>query len=168
MNRKSLFLTLLTAGMLIAGNLFITGCVKEGPAGKDGLNGADGADGADGLDGTATCMTCHSPDGIELAATQYELSKHMYGEAAFEEAGSTTCGPCHLSEAFKYVCLNNTPSTFTLNSTTNKYVNDYFVAPTAAYGEITCGTCHSSIHTTYGEGDLALTTVAPVAMSMPC
>lgn len=166
MNRKSLFLTLLTAGMLIAGNLFITGCVKEGPAGKDGLNGADGADGADGLDGTATCMTCHSPDGIELAATQYELSKHSYGEAAFEEAGSTTCGPCHLSEAFKYVCLNNTPSTFTLNSTTNKYVNDYFVAPTAAYGEITCGTCHSSLHTTYGEGDLALTTVAPVSMTM--
>ena len=163
MNRKSFLLTAITAVMLVAGNLFMTGCTKEGPAGKDGLNGANGADGADG---TATCIECHAPDGIELAATQFELSKHSYGEAAFEEAGSTTCGPCHLSEAFKYVCANNTPSTFTLNATTNKYVNDYFVAPTAAYGEITCSTCHSSLHTTYSTGDLALTTVAPVSMTM--
>lgn len=163
MNRKTLFLSAFTAGLLIAGNLFMSGCTKEGPAGKDGANGANGAN---GTDGTATCIECHAPDGIELAATQYELSKHKYGEAAFEEAGSTTCGPCHLSEAFKYVCLNNTPSTFTLNATTNKYVNDYFVAPDAAYGEITCSTCHSSIHTTYGPGDLALTTVAPVSMNM--
>ena len=141
MNRKSLFLTLFTAGLLIAGNVFMTGCTKEGPAGKDGVNGTAGADGADG---TATCIECHAPEVVEIAATQYELSKHSYGEAAFEEAGSTTCGPCHLSEAFKYVCVNNTPSTFTLNATTSKYVNDYFVAPTAAYGEISCGTCHSS------------------------
>ncbi|MFH1121178.1 MAG: hypothetical protein V1775_15270 [Bacteroidota bacterium] len=157
MKRKTLFLTLITAVLLVIGNVFMTGCTKEGPAGKDG---------ADGADGTASCITCHSPEGIEMAATQYELSKHSYGEAAFEEAGSTTCGPCHLSEAFKYVCTNNTPSTFTLNTTTNKYVNDYFVAPTAAYGEINCGTCHSSLHTTYADGDLALTTVAPVAMTM--
>jgi hypothetical protein len=172
MKRKKLLLTLFTACMLIASNVFITSCAKEGPAGKDGINGTNGtngtngANGADGADGTASCIECHSPAGIELAATQYELSKHSYGEAAFEEAGSTTCGPCHLSEAFKFVCANNTPSTFTLNTTTNKYVNDYFVAPTAAYGEITCGTCHSSIHTTYSTGDLALTTVAPVSMSM--
>jgi hypothetical protein len=163
MKRKTLFLTLITAGLFLGGNIFMTGCTKEGPAGKDGKDGANGADGADG---TASCITCHSPEGIELAAVQYQLSKHAYGEVAFEQAGSTTCGPCHLSEAFKYVCANNTPSTFTLNSTTNKYVNDYFVAPTAAYGEINCGTCHSSIHSTYGEGDLALTTVAPVSMNM--
>jgi hypothetical protein len=163
MKRKTLFLTLITAGLFLAGNVFMTGCTKEGPAGKDG---ADGTNGANGADGTASCITCHSPEGIELAAVQYQLSKHSYGEAAFEEAGSTTCGPCHLSEAFKYVCANNTPSTFTLNTSTNRYVNDFFVAPTAAYGEINCGTCHSSIHTTYGEGDLALTTVAPVSMNM--
>lgn len=166
MNRKTMLLTAVTALLLVAGNLFMTGCTKEGPAGKDGIDGANGANGADGQDGTASCITCHSPEGIELAATQYELSKHSYGEAAFEEAGSTTCGPCHLSEAFKYVCANNTPSTFTLNTATSKYVNDYYVAPDAAYGEITCSTCHSSLHTTYESGDLALTTVAPVSMSM--
>lgn len=161
MKRKT-FLFTLGLGLMMAGSL-LTGCTKEGPAGKDGV---DGVAGADGTDGTATCIECHSPEGIELAATQYELSKHMYGEAAFEEAGSTSCGPCHLSEAFKYVCANNTPATFTLNATTNKYVNDYFVAPDAAYGEITCSTCHSELHTTYAVGDLALTTVAPVSMTM--
>lgn len=163
--KKKSFITFLTTGLMVVGML-VAGCTKEGPAGKDGVNGVDGADGAAGADGTATCITCHSPEGIEIAATQYELSKHGYGEAAFEEAGSTTCGPCHLSEAFKYVCANNTPSTFTLNTTTSKYVNDYFVAPNAAYGEITCSTCHDAIHSTYTEGDMALTTVAPVALSM--
>ncbi len=166
MKRTSKMFTMMAAGLLIAGNLFIIGCTKEGPAGMAGLNGKDGKDGVDGTDGTATCMQCHSPEGIELAATQYQLSKHSYGEAAFEEAGSNTCGPCHLSESFKYVCANNVPATFSLNPSTNKYVNDYASSTASAYGEITCSTCHSSIHTTYGEGDLALTTVAPVPLTM--
>jgi hypothetical protein len=53
-----------------------------------------------------------------------------------------------------------------LNTTTNKYVNDYASIATATYGAISCGTCHSSIHSTYSAGDLALTTVAPVSMTM--
>lgn len=152
--------------LLCSVSLALVSCTKEGPAGKDGVNGQDGQDGLDGEDGTAGCIECHNPEQVGIIATQYQLSKHHYGEAAFEEAGNTTCGPCHESEAFKYVVENNIPSTFTLNTTTNKYVNDYQTVATAAYGEITCSTCHSAIHTTYSPGDLALTTVAPVSMSM--
>jgi hypothetical protein len=164
MKRKIALITF-ALGMMMAGH-FMTGCTKEGPAGKDGKDGIDGVDGAAGQDGTASCIECHSPDGIELAATQYQISKHSYGEAAFAEAGSHTCGVCHLSESFKYVVTNNTPATFTLNTTTGKYVNNYAAAPHAAYGEIGCSTCHNQIHSEYDEGDLALTTVAPVALNM--
>lgn len=144
----------------------LVSCTKEGPAGKDGANGADGADGMDGEDGTAGCIQCHSPESVDLIAVQYEFSKHYYGEAAFEESGNVGCSPCHTSEAFKYVVENNIPSTFTLNSTTGKYALDYRSVDTDAYGEINCATCHSSLHTTYTPGDLGLTTVAPVSMTM--
>jgi hypothetical protein len=171
--KKAMYLMLFAMGMLIAGSsLTLSSCTKEGPQGiagtngKDGTNGIDGTNGQDGVDGASTCTECHKVDGIELMATQFELSKHSYGEAAFEEAGNTSCTPCHASEAFKYVCENNIPSTFTLNTTTNKYVNDYATISSAAYGDITCGTCHSSLHTTYSAGDLALTTVLPVSMTM--
>lgn len=166
--KRKISLLIFAMGMLVAGSQ-LTSCTKEGPAGKDGINGTNGqngADGADGADGTASCIQCHTKDGIELVATQYELSKHSYGEAAFEEAGNTSCGPCHLSESFKYVVENNVPATFSLNASTGKYVNDYSVAADAAYGEITCSTCHNQIHSTYAEGDLALTTVAAVPLTM--
>jgi hypothetical protein len=154
-------------GLLIAASsITLTSCTKEGPQGIAGTNGTNGKDGTNGTDGTAGCVTCHKADGIELMATQFEFSKHSYGEAAFEESGNTGCTPCHASEAFKYVCENNVPSTFTLNTTTNKWVNDYATISSAAYGEITCSTCHSTLHTTYSAGDLALTTVAPVSMTM--
>jgi len=163
MKHKNLLLSAITVGLFVAANLFMASCTKEGPAGKDGLNGADGKDGADG---TAGCIECHAPDVVEIAATQFELSKHSWGEAAFEEAGNAGCGPCHLSEAFKYVVENNVSSEFTLNTSTNKYVNGYSASTSTAYGEITCSTCHSSLHSTYSTGDLALTTVAPVSMTM--
>lgn len=139
-------------------------CVKEGPM---GLTGAAGADGKDGKDANETCKICHSPTQVDLITTQFQLSKHNYGEAAFEEAGNTGCTPCHAGEAFKYVVKNSIPSTFVLNATTNRYENKYATDATAAYGEIGCSTCHSSIHATYGSSDLpSLTTVAPVAMTM--
>jgi len=139
-------------------------CVKEGPM---GLTGAAGADGKDGKDANETCKICHSPSQVDLITTQFQLSKHNYGEAAFEEAGNTGCTPCHAGEAFKYVVKNNIPSTFVLNATTNRYENKYATVAAAAYGEIGCSTCHSSIHATYGSSDLpSLTTVAPVAMTM--
>lgn len=163
-------------GLLIAGSsVMLTGCTKEGPqglAGKDGsngTNGTNGTNGADGKDGSTACAACHNPAGIELVSTQFQLSKHSYGEAAFNEAGIVSCTPCHASEAFKYVVTNNVPSTFTLNTTTGKYVNNYATIASAAIGEINCSTCHSKLHTTYTAGDLSrtsLTTVAPVAMTM--
>lgn len=138
-------------------------CVKEGPM---GLTGAAGADGKDGVDANETCKACHSATKVDLIATQFEFSKHSYGEAAFEESGNTGCTPCHAQEAFKYMVKNNVPATFTLNATTGKYVNDYATSSSAAYGEIGCSTCHSALHTTYGTADLAFTTVAPVPMTM--
>lgn len=141
-------------------------CVKEGPMGLTGPAGADGKDGKDGTDANQTCKMCHTAASVDLIATQFQFSKHEYGEAAFEEAGNTGCTPCHAQEAFKYVVANNVKSTFTKNATTGKWTNDYVTVSTAAYGEIGCSTCHSSLHTTYGSADIALTTVAPVSMTM--
>ncbi len=148
-------LKLLTA--LILAGFILASC--EGPRGLTGDSGQDG------IDANETCKACHNPTVVDAKATQYELSKHSYGEAAFEEAGSTSCGPCHESEAFKYVSKNNTPATFTLAS--GKYSNDYMVPIDKAYGEINCFTCHSSLHTTYEESDFfPLTTTAAVSMTM--
>lgn len=162
--KKLLFIFAIGAGLLI------TACTKEGPmgpTGPGGTNGTNGTNGKDGVDATITCGQCHNPAVVELAATQYQFAKHGYGEAAFDEAGNTGCTPCHTSDAFKYVCKNNIPSTFTLNTTTNKYVNNYATIASATLGEITCSTCHSSLHTTYGQGDFTpLTSIAPVAMTM--
>ena len=132
--------------------------------------GPEGLAGKDGQDANETCKICHSPSVVDAISVQYELAKHSYGEAAFEEAGSTTCGPCHLSEAFKYVVKNNTPVTFRDTATggrPSKYINEYYVAANAAYGEISCFTCHSSLHTTYDSTDFSpLTTTAAVPLSM--
>lgn len=142
-------------------------CVKEGPMGLTGPAGANGKDGTNGKDANETCKMCHNPTKVDLIATQYQFSKHEYGEAAFEEAGNTGCTPCHAQEAFKYVVKNNIPATFTLNAATGRYSNDYATIASAAYGEIGCSTCHSSIHATYGSSDIpSLTTVAPVPMTM--
>ncbi len=142
----------------------ITSCVKEGPM---GLTGAAGKDGTNGADANETCKMCHNPAKVDIISTQFQLSKHDYGEAAFEEAGNTSCAPCHSQEGFKYVVKSKVPSSFTLNSTTNKYVNDYASITSAAYGELKCATCHSSLHNTYTSSDLpSLTTVAPVSMTM--
>ncbi|NEW83332.1 MAG: hypothetical protein GZ094_13320 [Mariniphaga sp.] len=138
-------------------------CVKEGPM---GLTGGAGADGKDGKDANETCKICHTANNVDLIATQFEFSKHSYGEAAFEESGNTGCTPCHAQEAFKYVVKNKVPATFTLNATTGRWTNNYATVASDAYGEIGCSTCHSALHTTYGTADLAFTTVAPVPMTM--
>jgi len=140
-----------------------TSCTKEGPI---GLTGADGANGANGTDANQTCKLCHTSTKVDLISTQFEFSKHSYGEAAFTESGTVGCAPCHTQEGFKYMCANNVPSTFTLNATTGKYANDYNTSTSAAYGELGCSTCHSALHTTYGTADLAFTTVAAVPMTM--
>jgi len=136
----------------------------EGPMGPAG---ADGKDGLNGKDANETCKLCHNSTVVEAKATEFELSKHDFGEVAFEEAGNTGCTPCHVSEAFKYVCKNNVPSTFTLNTTTGKYSNDYATVASSAFGDITCSTCHSSLHTNYESTEfLPLTTTAAVPMTM--
>ena len=138
-------------------------CVKEGPM---GLTGSAGADGKDGKDANETCKICHTSTSVDKISTQFQFSKHEYGEAAFEEAGNTGCTPCHTQDAFLYMVKNKVPATFTLNTATGKYVNGYAAVPSSTLGEIGCSTCHSALHTTYGTADLAFTTVAPVPMTM--
>jgi hypothetical protein len=139
-------------------------CVKEGPM---GLQGEPGTDGTAGTDANETCKMCHKASSVDLIAAQYEFSKHSYGEAAFEEAGNTGCTPCHTQEAFKYVVKNNVPATFVADpAKPGKFMNSYATVSSAAYGEIGCSTCHSSLHTTYETSDLAFTTTAAVPMTM--
>jgi hypothetical protein len=150
--------------ILIATGFMLASC--EGPMGPAGKDGKDGADGADGADANETCKLCHNPEVVDLVAQQFELSKHGYGEVAFEEAGNTTCAVCHTSEAFKDVCARNVASTFTKGSN-GKYANDYHTTADKAYGAITCFTCHSKLHTTYEGTDFSpLTNTAAVSMTM--
>jgi hypothetical protein len=149
---------------LIAAGFLITACEGPmGPAGKDGTNGANGANGADANE---TCKECHNPTVVDLISQQFELSKHSYGEAAFEEAGNTTCDVCHTSEGFKDVCSRGVAATFTLG-TNGKYTNNYITTPDKTFGELSCFTCHSKLHTTYQGTDFSpLTNTAAVAMTM--
>lgn len=144
---SKLMLVLLPAGLIF------TAC--EGPMGKAGA------------DANESCKLCHNSEVVEQKATEFEFSKHSFGEAAFEEAGNTGCTPCHTSQAFKYVVANNVPSTFTLNTTTNKYANDYAAAAGSTLGEFNCFTCHPNLHKTYTPDDFfPLTTTAAVPMTM--
>jgi hypothetical protein len=143
----------------VAAGLVLVSCEGPmGPAGKDGI---------DGKDANESCKLCHNSDVVESKATEYQLSKHKFGEAAFEEAGNTGCTPCHASEGFKYVCANNVPATITLNASTGKYVNNYATVADHAIGEIECNTCHKNLHSTYTDADFfPLTTTAAVPMTM--
>ena len=156
--KKYLFLfsssaVILTLGI---GMSLITSC--EGPAGLKG---------DDGIDANETCKLCHNALVVGAKMVQFQLSKHSYGEAAFDEAGNTGCTPCHASEAFKYVSKNNVPSTFTLNASSGNYSNDYAATAATALGGIECSTCHSSLHTSYDSTDFyPLTNTAAVSMTM--
>lgn len=152
----------LAAGLFVAATGFIlSSCTKEGPQGASGANGKDGKD---GKDAAATCTQCHAKDIVDRVATEFQMAKHSFGTVAFEEAGNTGCAPCHTQKAYIYMCTNNVPATFTFNG--SKWVNNYVTVASDAIGAITCFTCHSSLHTTYGVADLAFTTTAPVDMTM--
>jgi len=158
------FFQLFLFGLILT--FFASSCVKEGPLGPEGAAGADGTDGTDGKDANETCIICHAPGVVDKIAVEFQLSKHEYGLAAEEEAGNTTCAPCHEQEGFKYVVANNVKCDFILG-TNGKYTNGYVATSGTAYGKLLCATCHSSIHKTYASSDLpALTTTAPVALTM--
>lgn len=154
---KKFTILLLAAGMFVSlTGIMFTGCTKKGDKGDPGTNG---------VDANQTCKLCHSPTVVDKVSTQFELAKHSWGTVSFEEAGNTGCTPCHCQEAFVYVSKNSIPSTFTFSG--GKWNNDYATDNADAIGAITCFTCHSSLHTTYGYSDLlAFTTTAPVSMTM--
>jgi hypothetical protein len=156
-----------TAGLLIAAAcLILASCTKEGPQGPAGADGLNGTNGTNGKDAAETCKQCHAKAVVDAIATEFELSKHNWGEAAFEEAGNASCGPCHEQKAFIYVCENNVSSAFTMDAATGKWTNGYSSNLANAIGEISCFTCHSSLHTTYEMTDITLTNTAPVSMTM--
>ena len=127
----------------------------------------EGPMGLPGKDANETCKLCHNPTSVDAKVTEFELSKHGYGEAAFEEAGSTGCGPCHLSEAFKFVVANNTPVAFTIVAPATTYSNPYATSTSKAYGEINCFACHKNLHTSFTDADYyPLTNTAAVPMTM--
>jgi hypothetical protein len=134
---------------IIAGFLFTSCEGPMGPAGKDA---------------NETCKQCHNSAGVDSVKTQYTFSKHEYGEAAFSESGNTGCSPCHASEAFKNVVALNTSTVFVLSGT--KYVNPYAATADKTYGEISCGTCHKNLHTSFTDADfMPLTTTKAVPMT---
>ncbi|MBX7151602.1 hypothetical protein K1X84_08175, partial [bacterium] len=143
--------------------LFVSSC--EGPRGPAGADGQNGQNGQNGVDANETCKQCHNPLLVDKIQAEYEFSKHSWGEAAFEEAGNTSCTPCHADRGFKYVVEHNVPATFTLNATTQKYSNDYATVPGESLGLIDCATCHSSLHTEYTLDDIVFTNTAAVPMT---
>ncbi|MDP1621825.1 MAG: hypothetical protein Q8M08_05760 [Bacteroidales bacterium] len=156
-----------TAGLIFAAAcLILASCTKEGPQGLQGAQGPTGKDGTDGKDAAETCKLCHAKEVVDRIATEFQLSKHFWGAAAFEEAGNTTCGPCHVQKAYVYVCANNTSTAFTFNATTNKWINGYTVPASETIGALGCFTCHTSLHTTYAMSDLTLTNTAAVPLTM--
>ncbi|MDZ7607568.1 MAG: hypothetical protein U5K79_18715 [Cyclobacteriaceae bacterium] len=81
-NRILQYLAMASCAVMFA---FVTGCEgPEGPAGLDGADGTDGTNGTNGADANETCKLCHNPESVELITTQFQLSKHEYGETAFE------------------------------------------------------------------------------------
>jgi hypothetical protein len=128
-----------------------------GPAGKDGLAG---------IDANETCKQCHNSAGVDSVRTQFELSKHSYGEAAFGESGSTGCAPCHTSEGFKFVVATNKSTVFSIVPPATTYSNPYAASAAKDYGELRCSTCHVNLHTSYTAADfMPLTTTAAVPMT---
>lgn len=153
---------------LLLSFLFLLGMTLVSCEGPMGPAGADGADGADGTDANESCKLCHNSAVVDAKAIEFEHSLHATG-TAFEEGTRNSCAPCHSHQGYTYVCKNSTPATFTLNTSTSKYVNDYAmpVADAVLPGKISCFTCHSSLHTTYAAADFApLTNIAAVPMTM--
>ncbi len=165
---KNLQKFIFAAGMMIAATCFLfTSCTKEGPQGTQGLAGKDGTNGTNGTNGkdaNETCKICHTATMVDRIAVEFQMAKHSWGAAAFEESGNAGCAPCHEQKGFVYVCQNNTSSEFAFSG--GKWVNKYAADAANAFGEIGCWTCHSSLHTTYGASDIALTTTAPISMTM--
>ena len=151
-NLFRLFSVLFSAGFLF------TAC--EGPMGPAGTAGTDGKD------ANATCTQCHNSTGVDSVKTQFAYSKHSYGDANFEEVGSTGCSPCHESEAFKYVVENNVSTVFSIVPPATTYSNPYASSPDKSYGPMQCNMCHSKLHSTYTFADfMPLTTTAAVPMT---
>jgi hypothetical protein len=130
------------------------------------LTACEGPMGLAGKDANESCTQCHNSAGVDSVLTQFEFSKHAYGEAAFSESGNTGCSPCHASEAFKYMVAHNVSAAFAIIPPATTYSNLYATSADKAYGEMRCSMCHIKLHTTYTHDDfMPLTTTAEVPMT---
>jgi hypothetical protein len=132
------------------------------------LASCEGPAGPAGKDANESCTLCHNSSVVEKVAREFEHSLHASG-TAYEEGTRSGCAPCHSHEGFTYVVANNTPATFTLNTSTNKYVNNYDIGAANANlpTTLSCFTCHDSLHTSYTDQDfMPLTSTAAVPMTM--
>lgn len=122
-----------------------------------------------GRDANKSCTLCHNSSIVDAYSIEYKYSLHYSGEA-FEEGTRAACAPCHSHQGFTFVTSNTTPATFVADAANpGKYLNSYSVdAATASLpGNISCFTCHSSLHTTYTEDDfMPLASTSAVAMTM--
>ncbi|PKP03871.1 MAG: hypothetical protein CVU14_01275 [Bacteroidetes bacterium HGW-Bacteroidetes-9] len=137
---------MLTAGMLIAGNLFMTSCTKEGPAGPAGQ---DGTNGTNGTDGTTTCIVCHSDD-QSIFSKEIQWANSQHGVGLNFERSEGECAVCHTSQGF----LGDLDGSYDWTVAGAKIDNP---------NPQNCYTCHK-IHDTYTAADLALTVNGPVAL----
>lgn len=149
--------------------LFSTALVFSSCEGPMGPAGADGTDGADGKDANETCKLCHNSSGVIATANEYKHSMHFLGEA-YEEGTRNNCAPCHSNQGFLDVVKKNTPATIVVNpSDPTRFINNYVASASvlAFPGEISCFTCHSSLHTNFAATEfMPLTTTAAVPMTM--
>jgi hypothetical protein len=147
--------------LLLSGTIAVS-CTKEGPVGLTGENGAPGAD------ANESCKTCHTSAVVDAKKMEYHYSMHG-SDLAYEEGTRNACAPCHAHQGLMDVVTKNTPATFTLNTATNRYDNNYVASASALNmpGKIGCTTCHDKVHTNYTLSDFyPLTNSAAVKMTM--
>ncbi len=153
--------------ILFAAAFLFSAC--EGPMGPAGADGDDGTDGNDGTDANETCKLCHNSTTVDAKSNEFKYSLHYLGEA-FEEGTRNNCAPCHSNQGFLDVVKKSTPATIVVNPTdATKFINNYTASASALSfpGEISCFTCHSSLHTNYTSTEfIPLTTTAAVPMTM--
>ena len=73
-------------------------CVKEGPMGLTGATGNNGTNGTNGTDANKACLTCHASTVMDAMNSQYELSKHFYGNTSARN--TKWCARCHTSDTY--------------------------------------------------------------------
>jgi hypothetical protein len=120
----------------------------QGPIGLTGENGPQGPQGPEGPEGAGfqDCAACHQSQKIAAKTFQWENSVHATG--GHYERNTATCAGCHTSQGFlEVVATGNQNPVATIEDPLPQ----------------NCYTCHQ-IHSTFTDGDWALTQSDPVTL----